>query len=216
MPSPTKNGLFISDVESQYDAYLLKERGLSRSTRNLHHHVVHRFLSSRFQIGYVSWNEVRFNDFAQFLTSEFARLHNRPTQTAWLMILRSLLRYLSHEGHIPPDRDAALPSIATRKHISLPRGLSPEQVRRFGQPVKVGGPATSVTGRYCWLSCVSGSGPRRSPTSHLQTSIESGLAASKSHSFSPGYGLCAVRSVSKHWPANQRSPRSRSRRCASH
>jgi len=41
MPSPTKNGLSISDVESQYDAYLLKARGLSRSTRNLHHHVVH-------------------------------------------------------------------------------------------------------------------------------------------------------------------------------
>jgi site-specific recombinase XerD len=129
MPSPTKNGLYISDVESQYDAYLLNARGLSRSTRNLHHHVVHRFFSSQFQIGYVSWNAVRFNDFVQFLATEFARLHNRATQTAWLMILRSLLRYLSHEGHIPPGWDAALPSIATRKHISLPRGLSREQVR---------------------------------------------------------------------------------------
>jgi hypothetical protein len=54
MTSPTKNGLSISDVESQYDTYLLKTRGLSRSTRNLHHQVVHRFLSSRFQIGYLS------------------------------------------------------------------------------------------------------------------------------------------------------------------
>ena len=46
-----------------------------------------------------------------------------------LMILRSLLRYLSHEGHLPPGWDAALPSIGTRKHISLPRVLSREQVR---------------------------------------------------------------------------------------
>jgi integrase len=45
------------------------------------------------------------------------------------MILRTLLRYLSQEGHIPPGWDAALPPIATRKHISLPRGLSREQVR---------------------------------------------------------------------------------------
>ena len=129
MRNPTKNGLPISDVESQYDAYLLTTRGLSCSTRNLHHHVVHKLLSARFPSGNIDWSDVRFNDFVQFLASEFARLHNRATQTAWLVILRSLLRYLSHEGHIPPGWDAALPSIATRKHISLPRGLSPEQVR---------------------------------------------------------------------------------------
>ena len=37
MQSPTNNGLSVSDVESHYDAYLLTGRGLSRSTRNLHH-----------------------------------------------------------------------------------------------------------------------------------------------------------------------------------
>jgi site-specific recombinase XerD len=91
--------------------------------------VVHKLLSSRFPIGYIRWSEIRFNDFVQFLTSEFARLHNRWTQTTWLMVLRSLLRYLSREGHLPSGWDAALPAIATRKHISLPRGLSQEQVR---------------------------------------------------------------------------------------
>ena len=67
MRNPTKKGLSISDVESQYDAYLLRVRGLSRSTRNLHHHVVHRFLLSRFPAGYITWSEVRFKDFVQFL-----------------------------------------------------------------------------------------------------------------------------------------------------
>ncbi|PYX62828.1 MAG: hypothetical protein DMG74_19310 [Acidobacteria bacterium] len=128
MRNPTKNGLSVSDVESRYDVYLLTARGLSRSTRSLHHHVVHRMLSSCFPNGNIDWSKICFNDFVQFLTSEFARLHNRGTQTAWLMILRSLARYLSNEGHIPPGWDAALPSIATRKHISLPRGLSREQV----------------------------------------------------------------------------------------
>ena len=123
-----QGGFPVSDAESQYDAYLLT-RGLSCSTRNLHHHVVHKLLSARFPSGNIDWSRVRFNDFVQFLTSEFARLHNRATQTAWLMILRSFVRYLSHDGHVPPGWDAALPSIATRKHISLPRGLSPEQVR---------------------------------------------------------------------------------------
>jgi hypothetical protein len=51
MRSPAKKGVPTSDVESQYDAYLLKERGLSRSTRNLHHHVVHRFCRRAFPAG---------------------------------------------------------------------------------------------------------------------------------------------------------------------
>jgi len=36
MQTPTIEGLSLSDFESQYDAYLLRVRGLSRSTRNLH------------------------------------------------------------------------------------------------------------------------------------------------------------------------------------
>ena len=171
MRNPTTEGLPVSMFESQYDAYLLTVRGLSCSTRNLHHHVVHKLLSARFPSGNIDWSKIRFNDFVQFLTSEFARFHNRATQTTWLMILRSLLRYLSRDGHIPPGWDAALPSIATRKHISLPRGLSPEQVRALWSASEGGGPATFVTGRFCWFSSVSGCAPRRSPTSHLQTSI---------------------------------------------
>jgi hypothetical protein len=85
MKNPTINGL----SESQYDSYLLNVRGLSRSTRNLHYHVVHRFFSSRFASGCINWSEVRFNDFVQFLTREFGRLQNRGTQTAWLMVPRS-------------------------------------------------------------------------------------------------------------------------------
>jgi hypothetical protein len=77
MQNPTTEGLSLSMFESQYDAYLLTVLGLSRSTRSLHHHVVHRLLSSRFPIGYIRWSEIRFNDFVQFLTSESARLHNR-------------------------------------------------------------------------------------------------------------------------------------------
>lgn len=47
----------------------------------------------------------------------------------WLMVLRSLLRYLADEGHIPGGWDAALPSIANRQHVQLPRALTQEQVR---------------------------------------------------------------------------------------
>ena len=60
MQNPTTEGLSLSVFESQYDAYLLTERGLSRSTRSLHQHGVHKLLSSRFPIGYISWSEIYF------------------------------------------------------------------------------------------------------------------------------------------------------------
>jgi site-specific recombinase XerD len=119
----------LSDFESQYDSHLLNVRGLSGSTRSLHRHVVHRIFALRFPAGRITWNELRFHDFVQFLTQEFARLHSRETQRAWLTILRSLLRYLADEGCLPRGWDAALPSIANRQHANLPRGLSQEQVR---------------------------------------------------------------------------------------
>jgi hypothetical protein len=44
------------------------------------------------------------------------------------MVLRSFLRYLAAEGHIPDGWDAALPSVANRQHVQLPRGLTHQQV----------------------------------------------------------------------------------------
>ena len=63
------------------------------------------------------------------MTGEFRRLHNRETQRAWLMVLRSLLRYLADEGYISGGWDVALPSIANSQHAQLPRGLTEDQVR---------------------------------------------------------------------------------------
>ncbi len=90
MRSPTKNGLSISDVESQYDAYLLTARGLSRSTRNLHHHVVHRFFSSRFPSANIDWSKVRFNDFVQFdMNHQSSGAHTRQADKVGSFILPS-------------------------------------------------------------------------------------------------------------------------------
>ncbi len=72
----------LSDFESQYDSRLLHARGLSRSTRSLHRHVVHRVFACRFPIGRITWSELCFHDFVQFLTQEFTRLHSRGTQRA--------------------------------------------------------------------------------------------------------------------------------------
>lgn len=118
----------LSNCVAQYDAHLLKIRGLSKSTRNLHRHVVHMLLRSSFPAGQITWSEFRFGDVVQFVTTEFQRLTSRATQRVWLMVLRSFLRYLADEGHIPDGWYAALPSIANRQHVQLPRGLTRQQV----------------------------------------------------------------------------------------
>jgi site-specific recombinase XerD len=118
----------IAEVVAEYDSHLLKVRGLSGSTRNLHRLVVHRLLSSSFPSSQISWSEFPFSSVVQFVTSEFQRLHRRETQRVWLMVLRSLLRYLADAGHVPSGWDAALPGIANRQHSQLPRGLTQEQV----------------------------------------------------------------------------------------
>ena len=118
----------LSDCVAEYDAHLLKLRGLSKSTRRLHRHVVHRLLSSSFPAGRFFWHEFYFSAVARFVASEFRRLQSRATQQVWLMVLRSFLRYLAAEGHIPGGWDAALPGIANRQHAQLPRGLTPQQI----------------------------------------------------------------------------------------
>ncbi len=119
----------IAAFTSQFDQYLLRVRGSADSTRRLHRLVVHRFFTARFPNGVITWSDLRFSDCAAFVSKEFARLPNHDTQKTWLMMLRSLLRYLADDiGAIPRGWDAALPKIANRRHARLPRHLSQTQV----------------------------------------------------------------------------------------
>lgn len=118
----------VSQFCPEYDDYLDRLRGLSVSTRRLHRYVVRRFLTLKFPKGNIDWNKLRFGDVVGFLKGEFARLSSRDTQRAWLMILRSVLRYLAGAGRIPQGWDAALPRITSYGQARLPKNLSREQV----------------------------------------------------------------------------------------
>jgi site-specific recombinase XerD len=77
----------------------------------------------------ITWSDLRFSDCAAFVRKEFARLPSHDTQRTWLVVLRSVLRYLAEEvGIIPRGWDAALPNIANRRHAHLPRQLCATQV----------------------------------------------------------------------------------------
>jgi integrase len=131
MQSSSITSSSISDFTSQYEHHLLSVRGLARNTLAVHRHVVQGLFRSRFPGGQIIWRDFHFCDCVAFLRKEFARLPKRETQRAWLMVLRSVLRYLGDEGHIPRGWEAALPKIASYHHSSLPRRLSEDQLRHL-------------------------------------------------------------------------------------
>ena len=120
---------FVSQFCSEYDDYLVRFRGSSVSTRKLHGYVVRKFLNFRFPDGNVKWSQLRFNDVVDFLGTEFAHLSSRDTQRAWLMILRSVLRYLAGSGRIPQGWDGGLPKVTSYSQARLPKNLAKEQIR---------------------------------------------------------------------------------------
>jgi hypothetical protein len=128
MHTQAVGGISLAEFQSQYESYPLK-RGLSRPTIKLYQQVLRSFFLWRFPATGIQLRDLRFNDFVRFLTREFERLHHRESQRVWLMVLRSLLRFLAQEAHIPEGWDHALPAIGNYQHAHLPRRLSPEQVR---------------------------------------------------------------------------------------
>jgi integrase len=119
----------ISDFTSRYEHHLVSVRGLALTSVGLHRRVVEGLFRFRFPDGQIVWSEFEFSVCVGFLRKEFARLHNRETQRVWLMVLRSVLRYLGEEGYIAKGWEAALPTVAQYRYAPLPRNLSEERVR---------------------------------------------------------------------------------------
>jgi hypothetical protein len=109
----------VSQFFGEYDDHLVRFRGLSASTRKLHRYVVRRFLTLQFPEGNVEWSRLRFSNVVDFIKVEFARLSSRDTQRAWLMILRSVLRYLAGSGRIPQGWDGGLPKVTSYSQARL-------------------------------------------------------------------------------------------------
>ena len=121
----------ISAFTAKYEEHLLEVRGLSRATCALHRQVVQKLLHYRFPNDQINWKDFQFSDCVGFLTQEFARLPNRETQKVWLMVMRSVVRYLGAQGCISNGWDAALPKISSYRHASLPRTLSAKQLEQL-------------------------------------------------------------------------------------
>lgn len=119
----------VAAFTSDYERHLGGVCGMAFNSCKLHLRVVRNLLDGCFPSGDIAWGDLRFGQLAEFLTNEFRRLPNHWTQGAWLAVVRKLVRYLESQAHIPPGWACALPKRINWKQASLPRHLSPEQMR---------------------------------------------------------------------------------------
>ena len=111
-----------------YERFLLRERNLSRQTVVWHRRFVGRFLSERFDRTQFNLSNLCAPD-----VTEFVRQHVRrggPAEAKSLLAaMRSFLRYLHYKGLIDSDLSLAVPKVARWSFSTVPKHLSPEQVR---------------------------------------------------------------------------------------
>jgi site-specific recombinase XerD len=126
MPVPVPNGP-LEPLLEDYRRYLRCERGLAPSTRRDYEHVARLFLAERERNSGLGLERLSAADVSVFLARECP---GRSIASAQQLVtgLRALLRYLHLAGVIVLPLRWAVPAVADRRGLSLPRGLEPAAV----------------------------------------------------------------------------------------
>lgn len=113
---------------ARYRSYLISERGLQDRTCRGYVHLVRPFMTGRVIAGTLDLQGVTSADVTGFLV-QVSRASPARTCQATATALRSLLRLLHLDGHVPATLLVAVPPVARWRLAGLPRGLDPAQVR---------------------------------------------------------------------------------------
>ena len=109
--------------------YLLQECGFGRRTIITHLPTLRRFLTECCPSGAGSFSKLVAVDITAFVIRHATKQSSRSTQSAcWT--LRSFLRYLRYKDWIQVDLASTVPSVRTWRFTSLPKYLSPTQVKK--------------------------------------------------------------------------------------
>lgn len=125
IPTPPK---LLEQIEQDFERYLLRERGLSRSTVIRHRPPLRMFLQEYCGEGTASFSRLSAADIVRFVADH---AHDQSPRTARSMCwtLRAFTRYLLYRGYIVDDLAVAVPSVRTWRFGPLPEYLSPSQVQ---------------------------------------------------------------------------------------
>ena len=123
----------LSPVENEtqtFETYLRNERALAEATIAYYVPFVRGFLTDRFGSGPATLSRLCAGDVVRFVQRQAPRLHQGRAKLL-TTALRSFLRYVRYRGEITADLAAAVPCVANWSMTSIPRSISPEDVRRL-------------------------------------------------------------------------------------
>jgi integrase/recombinase XerD len=120
----------VERLLDDYRWYLSCERGLAQSTGRDYQRVARLFLVEREREGGLGLERLSAADVSVFLGRECAK-RSVPSAQQLVTGLRALLSYLHVVGVIEVPLRWAVPAVADRRGLSLPRGLEPAVVARL-------------------------------------------------------------------------------------
>jgi integrase/recombinase XerD len=130
VPAAGAAGGPLERLVEEYRRYLRCERGLAQGTVRDYERVARLFLAEREREGGLGLEGLTAADVSVFLARECPR-RSIPSAQQLVTGLRALLRYLHVAGVIELPLRWAVPAVADRRGLSLPRGLEPSAVARM-------------------------------------------------------------------------------------
>lgn len=118
----------LEQIEQDFERYLLRERGLSRTTVIRHRPPLRKFLEECCSDGPASFSRLSAADIVRFVANH-AHDHSPRTTKSMCWTPRAFTRYLLYRGHIVEDLAAAVPSVRSWRFGPLPEYLSSSQVQ---------------------------------------------------------------------------------------
>jgi site-specific recombinase XerD len=114
----------------QYEQHLREVRGLAEVTIINYGPFIGRFLKDRFADRPITLSCLRALDVVRFVQRQAPRLHQKRAKLM-TCALRSFLQYARYRGEIGLDLAAAVPVVPNWSMPSIPRAISPDQVRQL-------------------------------------------------------------------------------------
>jgi site-specific recombinase XerD len=128
-------------VLSEYQDYLIQEKGLSPTTISRYSLQVPTFLSGVFDHRSVNFSAITANDITTFIR-EYARERSGADSSIMVCSIRSFLRFLVSRGEIQASLAECIPAVASERHKRIPCHLSTDELHnllkscRGNDPVK--------------------------------------------------------------------------------
>lgn len=114
-----------------YRRYLIRERGLARTTVRAYVASARGFLSKQVEPGQADLASLTPREVTEAVLAECRRRRKPGSAKRWLTELRSLLRFLEIEGRTRAGLLQAVPRVPGWKGVSLPRYLAADEVGRL-------------------------------------------------------------------------------------